>query len=152
MRTLARGIPYTILRAAQFFEFLGQIIDAGAESDHVRLTTGLMQSSHLRIDPRRDGQPWLADTASLAQSLIEAHERLAASWCPPRRSSRCSWAFRRPGGSHYPEAVLDAHRAQLTDPGRVTARCEDADPLELWRPTRRRSPAMGWKAFRRGGR
>jgi hypothetical protein len=28
----------------------------------------------------------------------------------------------RPGGSHYPEAVLDAYRAQL------------ADPLELWRP------------------
>jgi len=83
MRTLVRGIPYTILRATQFFEFLGQIIDAGAESHHVRLTTGLMQSSHLRIDARRDGQPWLADTASLAQSLIEAHERLAAPGVRP---------------------------------------------------------------------
>jgi hypothetical protein len=31
---------------------------------------------HLRIDPRP--QPWLADTASLAQSLIEAQERLVA--------------------------------------------------------------------------
>jgi hypothetical protein len=33
---------------------------------------------HLRIDPRPDGQPWLADTTSLARSLIEAYERLAA--------------------------------------------------------------------------
>jgi hypothetical protein len=33
---------------------------------------------HLRIDPRRDGTPWLADTASLARALTEAEERLAA--------------------------------------------------------------------------
>ena len=33
---------------------------------------------HLRIDPRADGSPWLADTTSLAQALAEAHERLAA--------------------------------------------------------------------------
>ena len=33
---------------------------------------------HLRIDPRRDGTPWLADTTSLARSLAEAEERLAA--------------------------------------------------------------------------
>ena len=37
------GVPYTILRATQFLEFLPQIVDAGAEDDHVRLTTGLMQ-------------------------------------------------------------------------------------------------------------
>ena len=36
-------IPYTILRATQFFEFLGQIVEAGAEGDSVRLPTGLMQ-------------------------------------------------------------------------------------------------------------
>jgi uncharacterized protein YbjT (DUF2867 family) len=39
----AGAIPYTILRATQFFEFLPQIVDAGAEDDHVRLSTGLMQ-------------------------------------------------------------------------------------------------------------
>jgi uncharacterized protein YbjT (DUF2867 family) len=39
----AGSVPYTILRATQFFEFLPQIVDAGAEDDHVRLTTGLMQ-------------------------------------------------------------------------------------------------------------
>jgi hypothetical protein len=33
---------------------------------------------HLRIDPRRDGGPWLADVAALARALTEAQERLAA--------------------------------------------------------------------------
>jgi hypothetical protein len=33
---------------------------------------------HLRIDPRPDGSPWLADVASLARALVEAEERLAA--------------------------------------------------------------------------
>jgi uncharacterized protein YbjT (DUF2867 family) len=37
------GVPYTILRATQFFEFLPQIVDAGGEGDSVRLPTGLMQ-------------------------------------------------------------------------------------------------------------
>ena len=29
---------------------------------------------HLRIDPRADGMPWLADTASLARALAEASD------------------------------------------------------------------------------
>jgi hypothetical protein len=33
---------------------------------------------HLRIEPRADGRPWLADTTSLARSLAEAAVRLAA--------------------------------------------------------------------------
>jgi hypothetical protein len=33
---------------------------------------------HLRIDPRADGGPWLADVAGLAHALTEAEERLAA--------------------------------------------------------------------------
>jgi hypothetical protein len=33
---------------------------------------------HLRIDPRSDGSPWLADVAGLARALAEAEERLAA--------------------------------------------------------------------------
>ena len=33
---------------------------------------------HLRIDPRADGQPWLADVESLTRSLAEADERLGA--------------------------------------------------------------------------
>jgi uncharacterized protein YbjT (DUF2867 family) len=39
----AGTIPYTILRATQFFEFLPQIAESGAEGDSVRLSTGLMQ-------------------------------------------------------------------------------------------------------------
>src|SRR3954469_15429604 len=39
----AGTIPYTILRATQFFEFLPQTVEAGAEGDTVRLSTGLMQ-------------------------------------------------------------------------------------------------------------
>ena len=33
---------------------------------------------HLRIDPRTDGSPWLADAASLASSLAEAKQRLVS--------------------------------------------------------------------------
>jgi hypothetical protein len=33
---------------------------------------------HLRIDPRADGAPWLADVDSLAHALTEAEQRLAA--------------------------------------------------------------------------
>jgi uncharacterized protein YbjT (DUF2867 family) len=39
----AGSIPYTIMRATQFFEFLPQIVESGAEGDSVRLSTGLMQ-------------------------------------------------------------------------------------------------------------
>jgi uncharacterized protein YbjT (DUF2867 family) len=39
----AGTIPYTILRSTQFFEFLAQTAEAGAEGDSVRLPTGLMQ-------------------------------------------------------------------------------------------------------------
>ncbi len=37
------GIPYTILRSTQFFDFLPQIAESGADGDTVRLSTGLMQ-------------------------------------------------------------------------------------------------------------
>ena len=37
------SIPYTVLRSTQFFEFLPQTVEAGAEGDSVRLSTGLMQ-------------------------------------------------------------------------------------------------------------
>src|SRR3954447_14359382 len=39
----AGGVPYTIVRATQFFEFLGYIADSGAEGDAVRLSTAPMQ-------------------------------------------------------------------------------------------------------------
>jgi uncharacterized protein YbjT (DUF2867 family) len=39
----AGGVPYTIVRATQFFEFLGYVADSGAEGDTVRLSTAPMQ-------------------------------------------------------------------------------------------------------------
>jgi hypothetical protein len=33
---------------------------------------------HLRVDPRRDGEPWLIDTTSLAAGLAEATRDIAA--------------------------------------------------------------------------
>jgi uncharacterized protein YbjT (DUF2867 family) len=39
----AGTIPYTILRATQFFEFIGRIADSGADGDAVRLSPALMQ-------------------------------------------------------------------------------------------------------------
>jgi uncharacterized protein YbjT (DUF2867 family) len=39
----AGQVPYTILRATQFFEFLPQIVDSAAEHGGVRVSTGLFQ-------------------------------------------------------------------------------------------------------------
>ena len=39
----AGSVPFTIVRATQFFEFLPRIVEAGAEGEGVRLSTGLMQ-------------------------------------------------------------------------------------------------------------
>jgi uncharacterized protein YbjT (DUF2867 family) len=39
----AGKVPYTIVRATQFFEFLGGIANSGAEGDTVRLSTAPMQ-------------------------------------------------------------------------------------------------------------
>jgi uncharacterized protein YbjT (DUF2867 family) len=39
----AGPIPYTIVRATQFFEFIGRIADSGANGDTVRLSPALMQ-------------------------------------------------------------------------------------------------------------
>jgi uncharacterized protein YbjT (DUF2867 family) len=39
----AGGVPFTIVRSTQFFEFLPQIAESGAEGESVRLSTGLMQ-------------------------------------------------------------------------------------------------------------
>jgi hypothetical protein len=33
---------------------------------------------HLRVDPRRDGEPWLIETTSLALALEDAASQLAA--------------------------------------------------------------------------
>ncbi len=48
-------------------------------ANELMATTVLHQGRlHLRIDPRTDGLPWLADVVSLALALSEAKQRLAA--------------------------------------------------------------------------
>jgi uncharacterized protein YbjT (DUF2867 family) len=39
----ASGLPYTILRSTQFFEFVGGIVNSGAEGEVVRLSPALFQ-------------------------------------------------------------------------------------------------------------
>jgi uncharacterized protein YbjT (DUF2867 family) len=39
----AAGIPYTILRSAQFFEFVGSIVESGVDGDAIRLSPALFQ-------------------------------------------------------------------------------------------------------------
>jgi uncharacterized protein YbjT (DUF2867 family) len=39
----ASGVPYTIVRATQFFEFIGSLADAATENGIVRLSNVLMQ-------------------------------------------------------------------------------------------------------------
>ncbi|TXL70639.1 SDR family oxidoreductase [Vineibacter terrae] len=39
----ASGIPYSILRATQFFEFIGRIAEAGAQDGVIRLSPALLQ-------------------------------------------------------------------------------------------------------------
>jgi uncharacterized protein YbjT (DUF2867 family) len=39
----ASGIPYTILRATQFFEFVGAIVESGVVGDVIRLSPALFQ-------------------------------------------------------------------------------------------------------------
>ena len=39
----ASGVPYTIIRATQFMEFLGGIADSGAEGNKVKMSPGLFQ-------------------------------------------------------------------------------------------------------------
>ena len=39
----ASGIPYTILRATQFFEFVGGIVQSGTDGDAIRLSPALFQ-------------------------------------------------------------------------------------------------------------
>jgi uncharacterized protein YbjT (DUF2867 family) len=62
----AGSIRYTILLATQFFEFMRQIVEAGAEGDSVRLSPGLIQFV-------------AADEVAARRSTA------ASSWADPRR-------------------------------------------------------------------
>ncbi len=52
----AGGIPYTIVRATQFFEFIGAIAESGADGETVRLSPALMQPIAVRRRGGGDGR------------------------------------------------------------------------------------------------
>ena len=55
---VASGIPYTIIRATQFLEFLGGIAASSADGNKVRLSPGLFQpiaADDVAADRRRGG-------------------------------------------------------------------------------------------------
>jgi uncharacterized protein YbjT (DUF2867 family) len=71
----ASGIPYTIVRATQFMEFLGAIADAGADGNRVRLSPGLFQ-------------PIAADdvAASVAEAALAAPRNGSVDIAGPERA------------------------------------------------------------------
>ena len=97
----AGGVPYTIVRATQFFEFLGGIADSGAEGDTVRLSTAPMQP--LAAD---DVAAALADVAvgaplngmvELAGPESDVHRRVRRAIPWPRAGTSGRWSrTRRP--------------------------------------------------------
>ena len=89
---------------------------------------------HLRIDPRADGMPWLADTASLARALAEVSERLAGysskrgqacTRAPVLRRSRSSYVKTLLARAPHPCAVgVPASASRRADGGRCRTRAQ----------------------------
>ena len=76
----AGGVPYTIVRATQFFEFLGGIAGSGADGDTVRLPTAPMQPlaaddvaaalADVAVGPPVNGMVELAGPESLSDRRV----------------------------------------------------------------------------------
>ena len=88
----ASGIPYTILRSTQFFEFIGGIIESGVDGDVIRLSPALVQP--IASD----------DVAAALADLASEHRSTARSrWRAPRHVLSTS----SPENS-WPQAGTDA--------------------------------------------
>ena len=72
----ASGIPYTIVRATQFFEFVGGIVQSGTDGDAIRLSPALLQP--IASD---DVAAALADLA--VGSAGQRHDRVAGPEADP---------------------------------------------------------------------
>ena len=81
----AGTIPYTILRATQFLEFLPQIVEAGAEGDSVRLPTGLMQ-----FVAAHDVAATVAELATGAPSAAASSSTAPRRWASTPGRDACS--------------------------------------------------------------
>jgi uncharacterized protein YbjT (DUF2867 family) len=85
------GIPYTIVRSTQFYEFMGAIAPSGAGGQTVRLSTAYMQP--IAADDVADA---MADVA-----LGRAGERYDSSWRQRKREhDRTRAAARRVRGRY----------------------------------------------------
>jgi uncharacterized protein YbjT (DUF2867 family) len=92
----ASGVPFTILRATQFFEFLGAIADSGTQGDTVRLPSALMQ-------------PMSADdvAAALADVALDKPANAILEVAGPERLSIADFARKALAAKHDPRKVID---------------------------------------------
>jgi uncharacterized protein YbjT (DUF2867 family) len=120
----ASGVPYTILRSTQFFEFMGGIAQEATDGKTVRLPSALMQ-------------PVVSDdvAAALADITLGApvnrHGRAGRSRTAPSRRARPAILERKPGrtsGDHgRPRALLRLGvERSISYPGRQPAHRPDA--------------------------
>src|SRR3954447_24467147 len=99
----AGGVPYTIVRATQFFEFLGGIAESGAEGDTVRLSTAPMQ-------------PLAADdvAAALADGAVGAPLNATVELAGPEAMSIAEFVGRYMAATGDKRAVIADPRARYT--------------------------------------
>jgi uncharacterized protein YbjT (DUF2867 family) len=91
----AAGVPFTILRATQFFEFLGGIADTATQGDTVRLPSALMQ-------------PLGADdvAAALADVVLGKPANEIVEVAGPERLSMAEFVRRVLVSKHDPRTVI----------------------------------------------
>jgi uncharacterized protein YbjT (DUF2867 family) len=91
----ASGLPFTILRATQFFEFLGAIADSGTQGNTVRLPSALMQ-------------PMAADdvAAALADVALDKPANAILEVAGPERLSIADFARKALAAKHDPRNVI----------------------------------------------
>jgi uncharacterized protein YbjT (DUF2867 family) len=91
----AGGVPYSIVRATQFFEFLGGIADSGAKGNTVRLSTAPMQ-------------PLAADdvAAELARVAVAAPLNAIVELAGPEKTSIAEFVGRFMAASGDKRAVI----------------------------------------------
>jgi uncharacterized protein YbjT (DUF2867 family) len=98
----ASGVPYTILRSTQFFEFVGGIVNSGAEGDVIRLSPALFQPvasddvvanlAELTLAPPLNGIVEVAGPEARPMDKF-AREFLAASGDPRKVITDVHWRY-----------------------------------------------------------
>jgi uncharacterized protein YbjT (DUF2867 family) len=90
----AGPIPYSIVRATQFMEFVGPTMDWTTDGDVVRLPARSSPSARPRSPPRLPGSPRALRCRALARSRAPTCSRSTSSdasrWTPPATSATSS--------------------------------------------------------------